>query len=366
MKSPSMVWVGGFPSHYVRAFHREVEKRWDGKVLFVYMLSNQTVVGRQYECGSLPENHIVVQEKHNRSILSILNRINPEKLFVTGHSPVPILTAIIWGLLKHKKLFYWSDTNIYDLFRKKGGMKSFILRLAKSSLLKRMYWIMYIGRANRDYCLWLCGSLVERKLHFLPYPALVSDRSKLLDNDVDKLRVLYLGRLMPVKAVDNLIRSICLLSSNERALVSVTIAGDGENKKKLMDLTADLGVSGIVQFTGAIPSDQVNDLMADNDVLVLPSHREPWGVIVNEAMASGLPVIAPYWVGSTADLLVDGYTGLSMIDNSPGEIASKLQMLIKHPEYLELMSHSCRSHVMAGGFYLQGAVDAFAPVIDES
>ena len=60
---------------------------------------------------------------------------------------------------------------------------------------------------------------------------------------------------------------------------------------------------------GYVQSQEMGPYLAAADVLVMPSHLEPWGLVVNEAMATGMPVIATTCSGAATDLIVDGETG---------------------------------------------------------
>lgn len=70
------------------------------------------------------------------------------------------------------------------------------------------------------------------------------------------------------------------------------------------------------------------------DVVVLPSdYGETWGLVINEAMATGLPAIVSNRVGCAGDLVVDGETGAVTPFGEPSAIAQKLVALAKNPDY---------------------------------
>jgi len=88
---------------------------------------------------------------------------------------------------------------------------------------------------------------------------------------------------------------------------SLVIVGDGS----LRDFVAKIvQQNDSIHALGRLSGDSVYQVLSACDVLVLPSHFEPWGLVVNEAMAAGLPVIVSDRVGASEDLVVDGETGL--------------------------------------------------------
>jgi glycosyltransferase involved in cell wall biosynthesis len=73
------------------------------------------------------------------------------------------------------------------------------------------------------------------------------------------------------------------------------------------------------------------------DLFVLPSRREPWGLVVNEAMASGLPVVATRNVGAAQDLIIDGQNGYVSPENDPEALASVIDRACQSEERLRAM-----------------------------
>ena len=94
-------------------------------------------------------------------------------------------------------------------------------------------------------------------------------------------------------------------------------------------LAENLKISGIVQFLGAVSSDETHLIYVDHDIFILPSRNEAWALVVNEALSSGLPVVIPYWVGAVPDLVIQGYTGFVMEDNEPETISRAIQKVIQ-------------------------------------
>jgi glycosyltransferase involved in cell wall biosynthesis len=110
---------------------------------------------------------------------------------------------------------------------------------------------------------------------------------------------LYVGQLIPRKNVDGLIRAFAEIHDPDDTL---TIVGTGPLDADLRKLAADLGVTSEVSFSGHLDGDDLVAAYAAAQTLVLPSHQEVWGLVVNEALAAGLHVVVSDRCGITGSL----------------------------------------------------------------
>jgi alpha-1,6-mannosyltransferase len=105
--------------------------------------------------------------------------------------------------------------------------------------------------------------------------------------------LLYSGRISPEKNTDLLVNMMALLAADSSAEYHLVIAGDGPSSSRLKAAASEKA-PGRVHFLGHIPDRvQLADLYANCDALVHPNPKEPFGIAPLEAMASGLPVVAP-------------------------------------------------------------------------
>ena len=104
------------------------------------------------------------------------------------------------------------------------------------------------------------------------------------------LRVLYLGRIHSIKALDQLIAAVGLAP---RGTIELTVAGSGDADllTRLKALGLELGLSSQLRFVGHVEGEAKEELFDTHDILVLPSHRENFGMVVAEALSRGVPVI---------------------------------------------------------------------------
>lgn len=356
-----VAWVAPYPAHYNRAFHVALENRWPGTFTFLYVCRSGRR-GRSYEAGELPRNSWVLErEKGTDGLLRIVQKIadvDPSIVVVNGHAPPPLSVVILWALARGRNLVYRSDTSLIDVLRHRSWMKRLFHKVLGRTVLSGAAALLPIGSQNRSYYRWSIGSDFEDRRTFrVPYPhAMPPGWESGRSGEPDVVTFLYLGRLASEKGIDELIRAAELL---DRAVADwrLRIAGDGPEREGLEELVRDRGLVSRVEFLGEVDSSVRGNVFAEADVFVLPSHREPWGLVVNEALSAGLPVIAPYWVGAATDLLIDGYNGRLLASNRPPEIARAMRSFLQDPEQISGMGGRGRETVATGGWTREGALE---------
>jgi glycosyltransferase involved in cell wall biosynthesis len=156
------------------------------------------------------------------------------------------------------------------------------------------------------------------------------------------LVTLYSGSLTHRKAVDVLISAFAQAAAKISEF-RLLIVGDGDIRQRLQSHVAQLGLTDRVQFVGFLHGDDLRAAYLSADVFVLPTRsHEGWGVVVQEALAAGLPVVATDRVGSAADL-IDETTGWIVPPDNPTAIADCFQKIATSPHILSAMREACRA-----------------------
>ncbi|OYT49379.1 hypothetical protein B6U83_02280 [Thermoplasmatales archaeon ex4484_36] len=142
--------------------------------------------------------------------------------------------------------------------------------------------------------------------------------------------ILYVGRLVPKKGVDNLIlamRNVLKVHRKARLI----IVGKGALQKMLRSEAKLAGVESSVSFLGYVPDEELPYIYNSADVFVLPSITgESFGIVLLEAMASGLPVVATRVGGIPEVLSGQGV----LVDPEPESIAEGIEEALGHPTTL--------------------------------
>jgi glycosyltransferase involved in cell wall biosynthesis len=192
------------------------------------------------------------------------------------------------------------------------GRRHVAVRLAKSLVYRRMMrrfdGYLYVGQRSRAY--FEHYGAPRSRLFFAPH---------CVDNDAfsgaphpvraagGRRRLLFAGKLIERKRPADLIRAAALLQG-QGAGVEVAFAGSGELEAELKRAAGEAGVSAV--FHGFVNQSALPATYAAADMLVLPSDaQETWGLVVNEAMACGLPAVVSDAVGCGPDLIEEGATG---------------------------------------------------------
>jgi len=149
--------------------------------------------------------------------------------------------------------------------------------------------------------------------------------------------ILFVGRIEPLKAVDNLLQAIAIVLEKRpqwRGLLCVPIIGgdpdqrhENDEMKRLLALCQELGIGDVVTFLGARGQDSLADYYSAAEILVMPSDYESFGMVALEAMACGTPVIASD-VGGLAYLVQHGRTGYRVPARDPAALAERILLLL--------------------------------------
>ena len=162
-------------------------------------------------------------------------------------------------------------------------------------------------------------------------------------NSAQTLRVAYVGRFVVEKGVPVLLRAAHLLNKTG-CNFELTLIGDGPERANLETLTADLGLSGRVNFAGELQRQQVDQLLRTTDVVVMPSLcEETAGLAAMEQMMTGGVVVASE-IGGLAEV-VDG-VGLKFAPGNPQELCSRLLSIANKPSDLVQLGSLARARAL--------------------
>jgi glycosyltransferase involved in cell wall biosynthesis len=157
------------------------------------------------------------------------------------------------------------------------------------------------------------------------------------------LRLLTVGRLVAVKGHGVLVEAVARLAG-ENVDVVATVVGDGPRRAELEALARDLGVADRVRFAGRVGQDDIRRFYAEADVFCLPSFAEGLPVVLLEAMASGVPVVASRITG-IPELVEHGTSGLLVPPGRPDRLADALRDLSSDPARRRALAGAARRRV---------------------
>ncbi len=159
-------------------------------------------------------------------------------------------------------------------------------------------------------------------------------------------RFLYVGRLAPEKDLPTLLQALRSLRATLPE-ASLVLVGAGPERAALEALARDLGLADAVHFAGTMEPEALAGEFARALALVLPSTSEPWGLVVNEALHHGCPVIVSEVCGCRPELVADGATGFAF---PAGDAAALAQAMARAAQALAdaaAVGAACQRHMAA-------------------
>ena len=163
----------------------------------------------------------------------------------------------------------------------------------------------------------------------------------------DKPRIVFSGKLTPIKAPEILLEAFARLGDPWPSLCFV---GDGPLRAMLAEQARDLGVAERVFFAGFRNQGELPAFYDLADVFVLPSRREPWGLVVNEAMNAARAIVVSDQVGSGPDLVKPGENGSIVPVNDVDRLAAALADALSSPAQTAALGRRSLEIIEGWGF----------------
>ena len=123
-------------------------------------------------------------------------------------------------------------------------------------------------------------------------------------------KFVYVGRLSAEKGLYDLLEAFCRIRKQSPE-ATLALVGSGSIEEDLRRRARALGIESAVTLLGTKTPNEIGRLLMSSSAMVLPSHQEPWGLVVNEALSFGCPVVVSDICGCVPELVIDGVTGYS-------------------------------------------------------
>jgi 1,2-diacylglycerol 3-alpha-glucosyltransferase len=257
-----------------------------------------------------------------------LSELDPEVVLVPGYYTLPAFSAAIWARVHGRASVLMTESTAGD--HRRVWWKEKLKGLGLRSLFG---WAVSGGKAHVAYLEDL-GFPKDRVVGF--YDVVDNEmfaRGTYLQRlqtsaeaGLPKPYFLYVGRLAEEKNVAGLLTSWTRYR-NEGGTWPLMLVGDGPERKTLAASASCSGFGEDVHFPGLKSSRELLPFYAHAGCFVLPSTREPWGLVVNEAMASGLPVLVSTRCGCAPDLVLPGLNGFTFQPLDEIELTASLRRI---------------------------------------
>ncbi|MFZ5653344.1 MAG: glycosyltransferase family 4 protein [Pseudomonadota bacterium] len=259
--------------------------------------------------------------------------------------PTCIAASFIAGLRNTRVFFFYPNTAHEDRNRSKikEMLKKHLLNSADGVFLTGPRQLDYLRKYRTDMAHVTC---IGNPAPPLPSPVEAREamRSRInaqVGNPGADI-VLFVGRLAPEKDLHTLLRALCEFKRRRGCCPTLVLVGEGPEESALMAFGKEHGLP--ILFAGLKQGAELSNYYSAADLFVLPSKSEPWGLVVNEAMQFGLPVVLSEHVGS-APVLLGGNgneTGMTFPVGDAAALCGRITELLGDRERLGIMGRNCQ------------------------
>jgi glycosyltransferase involved in cell wall biosynthesis len=253
--------------------------------------------------------------RYRRALGAAFDEMRPDAVWVHGWGNAYPLAALLEARRRRLPVLMRGETSLECLHG--GKVRRALHHGLLSVLFRGVSQFLAIGKANQAF--YRHHGVAEGRIHLMPYAvdntffqqrcqAAASQRERLraaLGIEPGRPVILFCAKLIGVKDPATLIHAIGLSAALNPLLL---MAGDGALSPEMEELARKVA-PGMVKFLGFRNQTELPALYDLCDVFVLPSVFEPWGLVVNEVMNAGKPVIVSNKVGSGHDLVQPGVNG---------------------------------------------------------
>jgi glycosyltransferase involved in cell wall biosynthesis len=269
----------------------------------------------------------------NRGMRKALKELRPDVVLGGGYSYAAGWQALWWANRHRVPFVLWSESNRHDARQGRA-----LVEWLKRFFLRHCSGFVVPGRASFEY-LTLLGVAPELismapnavdNVFFAKHSELArsEDAARRGELNLPKRYILFVGRLVEEKGIFDLLEAYARLDDGLRTEVGLVFVGDGVSMNELMRRAAQIR-PGNVSFPGFLQREGLATLYGLADALILPTHSDPWGLVVNEAMACGLPIIVSDVAGCAPDLVENGWNGYVVPSHDRTQLLLALDSLLR-------------------------------------
>jgi glycosyltransferase involved in cell wall biosynthesis len=278
----------------------------------------------------------------NRGLWSALDAARPQTILCGGYNYPATWESLWWARRRNVRFVLWTESNGRDQRSGHTGvewLKRYFVSSCHAFVVPGKSSFAYLRTLGaREHVIFTAPNAVDNTFFVAQaekaraHATEFREKLKLLPQFI-----LFVGRLVPEKGVFDLLEAYAKLENSLRSEVGLVFAGDGPSRAELAQQAKHI-TPGTVSFPGFAHREDLACFYALADVLVLPTHSDPWGLVVNEAMACGLPIIVSSVAGCAADLVEDGWNGYVVPPRDSEKLSEAIDSVVRQPELRHQMS----------------------------
>lgn len=293
-------------------------------------------------------------------VYSVLERVKPHAVAICGWSSHDAWSALAWCKLHRRRAILMCASKYDDAPRvaSKEWLKGVVVRQFDAAVCSGSPQRSYLERLGmRPEQILYGAGVIDNE--FFWQGAEHARRDPTAHRSLTGLEspgpfFLASARFMKWKNLDGLLRAYAEYrrrldnSDRGRAAWRLVIVGDGPERSALERLVHSERIQG-VSFPGFVQIDKLPVYYGLASVFIHPSHKEPWGLVVNEAMAAGLPVLVSNCCGCAQDLVCEGGNGFTFPSDDAGYLSNLMMRVSSGEVDLESMSMASRNQIQEWG-----------------
>ena len=232
--------------------------------------------------------------KENKDLFKLINDFSPDLIYVSGRMD-KLYLEVVKSFKRQIPIVMGCDAQL------KKSLKQ-IVQKALNYFLYHQYFTHIWIPGYRQYAFARYINFKDDQIIGNLYSGNSRLYSSMKKNNSNLKRVLFVGRLEKTKNIDILIDAWQSIAKSIKKGWILTLIGDGKLKSKAKNIED-------IELTGFISQKEMELYITEPSIFCLPSRKEPWGVVVHEFSAAGLPLLLTRKVGASDDFLIDGYNG---------------------------------------------------------
>jgi len=300
-----------------------------------------------------------------QSLYQLLNRVQPDVIAISGYARPAMLAALLWSRWHRKPAILFSETTEADFVRSswKEQMKRSLISQYQAALVggqPQKRYLMQLGMAENVIALGynIVGNAAfhPTHIHTLPRP-------------IEKPYFLTINRFVEKKNLPFVIDAYTTYRqiTGDKAW-DLVLCGDGELRSLLEKQIQDLGLASYIHLPGFLQQNEQLPYFAHAGCFIHASTHEQWGLVVNEAMSAGLPVLVSNRCGCFEDLVIEGVNGFGFDPERSEELVHLMQKVSSGAVDLHTMGQAALKHIQqfSPDYFAQGLLKAVKYAIAQS
>lgn len=271
-----------------------------------------------------------------------LNLYDPEAVIIGGYDHLACWAALIWAKKHKRKVIVIIESHYLDKprFVMKENIKKIFVYCCDAALVA--------GTRHRDYMVSLGmkpeNIFIKKGVGPVDVSLYQREVSRFKSAEIEvcnRLNIphknfLYVGRFSPEKNLMFLLKAYKRFKEENTGDWGLILVGNGPGRKEIEDFICENKIKDVL-LPGFKQKKELLLFYAISDVFILPSVSESWGLVVNEAMASGLPIIVSNRCGCYPDIVHDGINGFSFDPSNEDKLLGFMKDITKGKYDLEKM-----------------------------